>query len=86
MICLNYLIKLLMSCSQVKPRCTRLLEKEDSLLMNCSNEFYLGSNCSFSCLDGYKLIGENVLSCIGENETKWNNILPYCRGFYFHYF
>lgn len=51
------------------------------LSMNCSHplgDFSFGSQCRFTCRDGYSLNGTEVLSC--SSTGFWNGSLPSCKG------
>lgn len=50
-----------------------------TLSMNCSHpldEYSFGSQCYFSCKEGYSLNGTEILFC--SSRGIWNDSLPYC--------
>ncbi|XP_037393747.1 sushi, von Willebrand factor type A, EGF and pentraxin domain-containing protein 1-like isoform X6 [Pygocentrus nattereri] len=55
------------------------LQKPDNGLMNCSSEeATVGTSCSFSCLDGYTLLGDEVVTC---NFTGgWSGAAAECQA------
>ena len=40
------------------------------------------STATFTCVNGYKLIGEKIITC-GE-DGQWSDAIPYCGKIYFH--
>ena len=42
------------------------------------NEFGIGSTVSFSCNQGYELIGNSSLTC--QSDGQWSGIVPICEG------
>ncbi|KAL7872100.1 hypothetical protein SRHO_G00070830 [Serrasalmus rhombeus] len=65
------------------PSCTAVtcpyLQKPDNGLMNCSSEeATVGTSCSFSCLDGYTLLGDEVVTCNFTGE--WSGAATECQA------
>ncbi|KAM4706820.1 sushi, von Willebrand factor type A, EGF and pentraxin domain-containing protein 1 [Discoglossus pictus] len=42
------------------------------------NQFIVGSELTFSCNEGYDLIGEVKVICLESGD--WNNVIPYCQA------
>ncbi|XP_037393770.1 E-selectin-like [Pygocentrus nattereri] len=64
------------------PSCTAVtclyLQKPDNGLMNCSSEeATVGTSCSFSCLDGYTLLGDEVVTCNFTGD--WSGAAAECQ-------
>ena len=45
--------------------------------IECSQEYYMGSICAFSCPTGYRLIGPSMSTC--ENDLSWSHQMPICK-------
>ncbi|KAL6486013.1 hypothetical protein MHYP_G00054050 [Metynnis hypsauchen] len=65
------------------PNCTAVtcpyLQKPDNGLMNCSSEeATVGTSCSFSCLDGYSLLGGEVVTCNFTGD--WSGAAAACQA------
>ncbi|XP_036971608.1 P-selectin isoform X3 [Acanthopagrus latus] len=66
------------ACQPVQCKAIRALSLV--LSMNCSHplgDFSFGSQCRFTCRDGYSLNGTEVLSC--SSTGFWNGSLPSCK-------
>ncbi|XP_036437168.1 E-selectin-like [Colossoma macropomum] len=69
--------------STATPSCTAVmcpnLQKPDNGLMTCSSEeVTVGTSCSFSCLKGYSLLGDEVVTC---NLTgNWSGAAAECQA------
>ena len=64
-----------------RPQCENLL-KTDSLLMECSDEFYINSYCRFDCPSEFTFVGNKVLKCTNDNlgSVSWNGTIPECKS------
>ncbi|KAK1891689.1 CUB and sushi domain containing protein 1, partial [Dissostichus eleginoides] len=40
--------------------------------------FRVGDSLAFSCFNGYRLEGDNKITCLGGGRRVWSNILPRC--------
>ncbi|XP_029281787.1 LOW QUALITY PROTEIN: CUB and sushi domain-containing protein 1-like [Cottoperca gobio] len=40
--------------------------------------FRVGDSLAFTCFNGYRLEGENKITCLGGGRRVWSNILPRC--------
>ncbi|XP_036438467.1 sushi, von Willebrand factor type A, EGF and pentraxin domain-containing protein 1-like [Colossoma macropomum] len=69
--------------STATPSCTAVtcpyLQKPDNGLMTCSSEeAIIGTSCSFTCLNGYSLLGDEVVTC---NLTgSWSGAAAECQA------
>ncbi|KAL7887923.1 hypothetical protein AOLI_G00028970 [Acnodon oligacanthus] len=68
--------------STAVPSCTAVtcpyLRKPDHGLMNCSSEVAtVGTSCSFSCLDGYSRLGDEVVTCNFTGD--WSGAAAECQ-------
>ncbi|KAL7887924.1 hypothetical protein AOLI_G00028980 [Acnodon oligacanthus] len=69
--------------SQDLPYCEAVtcpyLRKPDHGLMNCSSEVAtVGTSCSFSCLDGYSRLGDEVVTCNFTGD--WSGAAAECQA------
>ena len=46
------------------------------------NDYSLGSEIIFQCNQGYNLVGEANLKCVGsgEKDAVWSHEMPECQG------
>ncbi|XP_053549115.1 E-selectin-like [Bombina bombina] len=57
------------------------LKTPDHGSMRCSGPFgesLYNSSCEFSCDEGFELVGNNKLQCMGNSE--WNGVVPQCTA------
>ncbi|XP_076811797.1 uncharacterized protein LOC143458809 [Clavelina lepadiformis] len=63
------------------PTCTRIschdLSPPTNGLIDCADDSFYGSTCSFSCDEGYALIGAKSAIC--QLNSTWSKRLPYCE-------
>ncbi|XP_053549117.1 E-selectin-like [Bombina bombina] len=71
--------------SSSAPQCNVIncynLKTPDHGSMRCSGpfgEFLYNSSCEFSCDEGFELVGNNKLQCMGNSE--WNGVVPQCTA------
>ena len=50
------------------------LQSDGIVAIECSQEYYMGSICAFSCPTGYRLIGPSMSTC--ENDLSWSHDMP----------
>ena len=43
-----------------------------------ANDFSVGSTVTFSCNQGYELIGDTVSTC--QTDRQWSRMVPICKG------
>lgn len=49
--------------------------------VTCDDSTNYGSVCTFTCGEGFELIGNSALTCTGEVvNAGWNGIVPTCEG------
>ena len=62
------------------------LKCEETSLLNgqvdCTNDNFYGSFCTYKCSEGYELIGNSVSKCTssGNGNTYWDNDAPTCTS------
>ncbi|XP_055498177.1 E-selectin-like isoform X2 [Leucoraja erinacea] len=68
--------------SEAAPHCEAVqcknLEKQDQVIMTCSEKFRYSSTCSFSCQDGFALSGESRIECAATGQ--WTAPVPTCQA------
>ncbi|XP_022082655.1 sushi, von Willebrand factor type A, EGF and pentraxin domain-containing protein 1-like [Acanthaster planci] len=47
-------------------------------MFSCTKSVISGSECTFSCRHGYRLVGSNSLTC--QNNERWTNDFPTCQA------
>ncbi|XP_067119643.1 sushi, von Willebrand factor type A, EGF and pentraxin domain-containing protein 1-like isoform X2 [Centruroides vittatus] len=66
------------------PTCERLkcpsIQIPENANVQCTDEGYWGSICSFICDEGYVLIGESSISCKGNKHASWSAPIPICEA------
>ena len=67
--------------------CSALEAAPMNSMMTCQNTnvFFkeVGSTCSFACIEGWKLVGEPVLTCVDDDTSLtavWDYDPPVCKG------
>ena len=55
--------------------------------VSCTNGNASGSKCTYSCDDGYSLVGESELTCNDDKDLdsdvgEWNAVSPVCASTY----
>ena len=53
------------------------LQSDGIVTFECTQEYYMGSICAFSCPTGYQLIGPSMSTC--ENDLSWSHQIPICK-------
>ena len=49
----------------------------------CSDTNNFGSECTFTCIDGYGIVGSSTLICVGDGSSTvgyYDNNAPTCEG------
>ncbi|XP_032884024.1 P-selectin-like isoform X2 [Amblyraja radiata] len=68
--------------SAAAPHCEAVqcenLEKQDQVIMTCSEKFRYSSTCSFSCQDGFALRGVSRIECAATGQ--WTAPVPTCQA------
>ncbi|XP_078263974.1 P-selectin-like [Rhinoraja longicauda] len=68
--------------SAAAPHCEAVqcenLEKQDQVVMTCSEKFRYSSTCSFSCQDGFTLSGASRIDCAVTGQ--WTAPVPTCQA------
>ena len=49
-------------------------------------QFGVGDSLMFTCFSGYRLEGENKITCLGGGRRVWSAALPRCVGRWTHAF
>ncbi|XP_063796360.1 E-selectin-like isoform X2 [Pseudophryne corroboree] len=58
-------------------QCAAVIAPENGQ-MECQDASNYNSQCSFSCLEGFRLIGSSVVTCLSSG--KWNAAVPKCEA------
>ena len=70
-------------CLFVVFRCPRLQAPFHGSAVNCPVSSVYGSQCSFSCDEGYDLVGSETRTCELSGDfapASWNGTEPVCEG------
>lgn len=62
-------------------QCPALQELENGVVScgdNADMRFSYGNTCSFSCAEGYRLVGPSTVTC--TSAAEWTERMPRCEG------